>query len=142
MYAYVLDACAYVMDVYGYVVSNLVPEVLHEPIEHITVLLDSICRFREHIFSKSVPCDDGRSLRRSRAQQLLTLTEVAGFRIIPNKMGTFMGLLRNLSKDIAHRRDLAKYLVLCDEGVHFRQLLEKFEHRCVAIRLSYNNLHK
>jgi hypothetical protein len=127
VYGYVLDMCAYVVDVYGYVASNLVPEVLHEPIEHVTVLLDSIRRFREHIFSESFPCDDGGTLRRYRAQQVLTLTKVAGLRIILNKMGTLACLLRNPSKDIAHRRDLAEYLVLCDEAVDFRQLLKKFE---------------
>jgi hypothetical protein len=127
---------AYVVDVYGYVVGNLVPEVLHEPIEHITVFLDRICRFREDVFSESLPCGDGRSLRRYRAQQLATLTKVTGLRIILDEMGTFTGLLRNLSKDIAHRRNLAKHLVLCYEAVNFRQLLKKREYRCVTIRLS------
>jgi hypothetical protein len=120
MYGYVLDACAYVVDVYGYVVSNLVTEVLHEPVEHVTVLLNRICRFREDVFSESLPCGDGGSLRRYEAQQLATLTKVSGLRIILDEMGTFTGLLRNLSKDIAHRRDLAKHVVLCHEAVNFR----------------------
>jgi hypothetical protein len=53
---------------YGYVVSDLVPEVLHEPIEHVIVFLDRIFRFPENILSKSTPCDNGKSSRRYKAQ--------------------------------------------------------------------------
>jgi hypothetical protein len=57
------------VDVYGYVTNKVVPEVLHELIEHVIVLLDRIIRFREDVLSKSLPCDDGRSSRRYEAQQ-------------------------------------------------------------------------
>jgi hypothetical protein len=60
-----------VEDVYGYLTSKVVPEVLHEPIEHVVVLFDRIFRFRENVLSKSLPCDDGRSSRRSKAQRLI-----------------------------------------------------------------------
>jgi hypothetical protein len=53
---------------YGYVVSDLVPEVLHEPIEHVIVLLGRIFRFRDNILSVSAPCDYGRSSRQYGAQ--------------------------------------------------------------------------
>jgi hypothetical protein len=55
------------VDMYGYVVSDLVP-VLHERIEHVIVLLDRIFRFPENILSKSNPCENGESLRRYRVQ--------------------------------------------------------------------------
>jgi hypothetical protein len=116
--------------------SNLVSEILHEPIEHVTVLLDGVCRFRYDVFSESLPCDDRGRLRWYRMQQLVTLTKVADLRIIFDKIGAFTGLLRNLSEDSAHRLDLPKLLVLCHEVVNFTQLLEKLEYRCVAIRLS------
>jgi hypothetical protein len=97
----------YVVDVYSYVMSNLVSEILHEPIEHVTVLLDGNCRFGDDVFSESLPCDDGRSLRRYRAQHRVILTKILSLRVIFDKMGTFTGLLRNLSKDSAHRLNLA-----------------------------------
>jgi hypothetical protein len=56
------------VEVYGYVVSSFVPEVLHELIEYVTVLLDRICRFRDDVLSKSAPCDDDRSSRQYRVQ--------------------------------------------------------------------------
>jgi hypothetical protein len=57
-----------------YVVSNLVPEVVHELIKYITVLFDHIVHFQEDIHSKSLHCDYGRSSRLYRVQQLATLT--------------------------------------------------------------------
>jgi hypothetical protein len=62
-----------IVDVYGYVTSKVVPEALHELIEHVIVLFDRIFRFRGHedVPSKSLPCDDGRSSRRYKAQQLV-----------------------------------------------------------------------
>jgi uncharacterized FlgJ-related protein len=65
------------VDVYGYVASNLVPEVLHELIEHVIVLFDRIFRFREYVLSKSLPCDDGISSRRCRAQQLVKTYKIS-----------------------------------------------------------------
>ena len=70
-----------------------------------------------------------------------TLTEVLLLRIIPDEMGTFKGLLRDLSKDSAHRRNPVKRVVLRHETIHLTQLLEKAEYRLVAIRLSENYLH-
>jgi hypothetical protein len=87
-------------------------------------------------FSEPLPCDDGRSLRWYRAQHRVILTKILGLRIIFDKTGTFVSLLRNLSKNSAHRQNLTKLLVLCHKFVNFSQFLEKFKYRCVAIRLS------
>jgi len=56
-------------------------------------------------------------------------------------MSALKGLLRNLSKDSVHRRNLVKPLVFCNEAINVTQLLEKVEYRCIAIRLSKNYLH-
>jgi hypothetical protein len=69
MYSYVMDMYGYVVDMYSYVASNLVPEALHEPIEHVIVLFDRIFRFQDDVLSKSVPCDNVKSSTRYRAQQ-------------------------------------------------------------------------
>jgi len=53
------------VDMYVYIMSDL---VLHEPIEHIIVLLDRIFRFPDNVLSTSAPCDNGRSSRQYRAQ--------------------------------------------------------------------------
>jgi hypothetical protein len=45
------------VDMYDYVVSDLVPEFLHERIEHITVLLDRISRSQDNVLSKIAPCE-------------------------------------------------------------------------------------
>jgi hypothetical protein len=47
------------VDVYGYIASDLVPEVLHQHIQHITVLLNCIVRFGNDVLSESLPCDHG-----------------------------------------------------------------------------------
>jgi hypothetical protein len=51
------------VDMYDYVVSDLVPEFLHERIEHVIVLLDRIFRFQDNVLSKFAPCDNSRSSR-------------------------------------------------------------------------------
>jgi hypothetical protein len=106
---------------YGYVVSDLVPEVLHERIEHVIVLLDRIFRFPENILSKSNPCENG-ELETVQSAVALRLTNLLGLRIIFDETGTFTSLLRNLSKDSVHWRHFATHLVLClcYEAIHFR----------------------
>jgi hypothetical protein len=51
------------VDVYSYVVDDLVPEVLHKRIEHVIVLLNRIFRFQDEVHSVSAPCDNGKSSR-------------------------------------------------------------------------------
>jgi hypothetical protein len=58
------------VDVYGYVASDLVSEVLHQRIQHVAVLLDRIVSFGDDVLSESLPCDSGRSLRQCEVQQL------------------------------------------------------------------------
>jgi hypothetical protein len=57
-------------------------------------------------------------------------------------MRTFKGLLRDLSDDSTHRRNLTKCLVLCHEVINLTQFLEKLKYRFIAIRLSKNDLHR
>jgi hypothetical protein len=54
----------------------------------------------------------------TKRNSLLRLTKALGRRIIFDKIGTFTGLLRNLSKDRVHRQDFAKHLIL-REAVNF-----------------------
>jgi hypothetical protein len=42
----------------GHVPINLVPKLLHESIQSVTVLFDDVIGFRENVFSKSLPCDN------------------------------------------------------------------------------------
>jgi hypothetical protein len=67
-----------IVDVYGYVTSKVVPEVLHELIEHVIVLFDRIFRVGNYVLSKSLPCDGGRSSRRYKRNSLLRLTKALG----------------------------------------------------------------
>lgn len=94
----------------------LVLEV-HEPIEHVIVLVDYIVRFRNDAPCKSAP-------------KFLDLWKIF------DKIGTFVGLIRNFAKNNVRRRDLAKYLILRYKAVNPTQLLEKFEYRCIVFHLS------
>jgi hypothetical protein len=75
------------VEAHGYFTSNVVPEVVHELIEGITVLFGGIFRFREDVLSKSFP-------------QRVKLPKVLGLRIY---------LLRNLmrSSSTASSRSLS-----------------------------------
>jgi len=67
------------VDVYGDVASNLVSKVLHEHIQYVTVLLNRIFRFRDDVLSESLPCDNGRNLKRCKAQQLVKIHKSSWF---------------------------------------------------------------
>jgi hypothetical protein len=54
----------------SYVPSNLVPEVLHERIQHIAVPLNLIICFSENVFPESLPFYDSRRLSMWNVQQL------------------------------------------------------------------------
>ncbi|KAG1734374.1 uncharacterized protein EDB91DRAFT_1084039 [Suillus paluster] len=69
-------------------------------------------------------------------------SEVLLVRIIPDKMGTFKGLLRDLSLNRAHRWNLTEDLVLNHEAVNLTQFLEKVKYCFVTIRLSKHNLQR
>lgn len=56
-------------------------------------------------------------------------------------MRTFKGLLRYLSDDSTHRRNLTKRLVLHHEAVNLTQFFEKLKYRFITIRLSKNDLY-
>jgi hypothetical protein len=55
------------VDVYGYVASDLVPEVLHQRIQHVAVLLDRIVSFGDDVLSESLPYDHGERLRQCKS---------------------------------------------------------------------------
>jgi hypothetical protein len=79
------------VDVYSYIASDLVPEVLHEHIQlqHVTVLLDCSIHFRDKVLSESLP-------------------KALGLQMIFDELSAFNGLLG----------DLAKFLILCHERVN------------------------
>jgi hypothetical protein len=54
----------------SYVPSDLVPEVFHECIQHIAVLLDLFVCFSNKVFPKSLPFYDSRELSIWAVQQL------------------------------------------------------------------------
>jgi hypothetical protein len=58
------------VDVDSYVVSNLVPEVLHERIQRIVVPLDFIICLSENVFPEPLPCYHSRRLSMWKVQQL------------------------------------------------------------------------
>jgi hypothetical protein len=59
------------VDVYSYIASDLVPEVLHEHIQHVTVLLDCSIHFRDKVLSESLPCDHGEASDNAKRSSLL-----------------------------------------------------------------------
>jgi len=58
------------VDINSYVPSNLVPEVLHELVQHIAVPLNLIICFSENVFPESLPFYDSRRMSMWNVQRL------------------------------------------------------------------------